>query len=255
MWLELLNSAVLAHLLGAHLADATARPDTPLSAALRRLASNHRTSVALLVLANLGNVLHAYVPLSPLLHPDAHGVLLVCSAAVGALLGVLLVARIYSDAGAVETLTAGSSANSQLRRRVYLALGGVLGGVLGAWLVSRGRDSLPHTAMARVLTASITFPLLGAADARRHRPGLRLSAVVRAFGRATLLMAALLLPLSVGLAAVMLLLTALTDLAGVDHSWLNAPVEWVVLYGPWTAQYVLVQRACLREPMAALLPQ
>jgi hypothetical protein len=101
-------------------------------------------------------------------------------------------------------------------------------------------------ACARVILAFLVFTLLGISDAQAYSSGvLDTREIVRAVVWATLLTVAALLPLAIVAAAVMLVVTVVTDAVGLSHAYLNAPVEWAVLYVPWICQYVLVLRYCL----------
>uniref|UniRef100_A0A7S2TWI8 Uncharacterized protein n=1 Tax=Lotharella oceanica TaxID=641309 RepID=A0A7S2TWI8_9EUKA len=82
-------------------------------------------------------------------------------------------------------------------------------------------------------------------DARRRRPGLESRQFLVHFALATIQTAVLMPFLATALASLFLLLASACQFLGIGTEWLNYPIYYGVLYGPWAGVYVLVKRRCV----------
>jgi len=82
-------------------------------------------------------------------------------------------------------------------------------------------------------------------DARRRRPGLETRDFLVHFALATIETAVVMPFVATGLAALFLFVASACEFLGMGTDWLNYPIYYGVLYGPWAGVYVQVKRRCV----------
>mmetsp|Transcript_8554 Transcript_8554/g.22066 ORF Transcript_8554/g.22066 Transcript_8554/m.22066 type:complete len:183 (-) Transcript_8554:210-758(-) len=90
-------------------------------------------------------------------------------------------------------------------------------------------------------------------DVRRIKPETTFPSFFRQTTLSTLESLIILPLVSIAVAIAFLLLVAVCDVLHVPTTWLNSPIYYGVLYGPFSAIYFLTKRRCVKKK-AAILP-
>ena len=113
---------------------------------------------------------------------------------------------------------------------------------LGDW-----HDGFDHPMAARILCIIFTYSSVCFIDIRRRRPSLEpIDFVVHfmvAFAQTVLLMPLI----AIAFGCIFLVVLSFCQLIHVSTDWLNWPIYYGVLYGPWSFVYVLVKRRCIHQ--------
>mmetsp|Transcript_22169 Transcript_22169/g.31039 ORF Transcript_22169/g.31039 Transcript_22169/m.31039 type:complete len:263 (+) Transcript_22169:64-852(+) len=91
----------------------------------------------------------------------------------------------------------------------------------------------------------ITYGLACWFDIKRRRKGLGVEEFLLQFLNASIESAILMPFVAVVFATVFLFISSISSALRVSTEWLNIPIYWGVLYGPWAMVYILVKRRCL----------
>eukprot|EP00471_Norrisiella_sphaerica_P007871 CAMPEP_0184495316 /NCGR_PEP_ID=MMETSP0113_2-20130426/30952_1 /TAXON_ID=91329 /ORGANISM="Norrisiella sphaerica, Strain BC52" /LENGTH=188 /DNA_ID=CAMNT_0026881453 /DNA_START=252 /DNA_END=818 /DNA_ORIENTATION=+ len=131
--------------------------------------------------------------------------------------------------------------------RWALAGGSIFSVVFLVSLLLGWHDALEDkTFFTKILMISVTYALVCWYDTKRRRQGLKLGEFLLHFLNAST-EACLMMPIiATGLATILVLTVSIVSAFHLTTEWLNWPIYYTVLYGPWAAVYVLVKRRCLR---------
>eukprot|EP00899_Mesostigma_viride_P028761 jgi/Mesvir1/906/Mv17467-RA.1 len=125
----------------------------------------------------------------------------------------------------------------------------------GLDVLARHGGSAP-SAPARVLFLAATYFAVCYGDVRRrHGCQLSLSLFTPHFLVSAGITLALLPVLAVCVGAVFMVLVVVLEGVGGSAAWLNWPIYYCVLYGPWSLAFFLTKRRCLRAHGTQLLPK
>eukprot|EP00239_Pterosperma_sp_CCMP1384_P010311 CAMPEP_0197867122 /NCGR_PEP_ID=MMETSP1438-20131217/44586_1 /TAXON_ID=1461541 /ORGANISM="Pterosperma sp., Strain CCMP1384" /LENGTH=179 /DNA_ID=CAMNT_0043485745 /DNA_START=696 /DNA_END=1235 /DNA_ORIENTATION=- len=100
--------------------------------------------------------------------------------------------------------------------------------------------------MERTLVIAVAFGALSYFDLRRIRPDISAGEISRHCVRVLCGEVLLIIPLgTIGIGMLFLFIDSIVEALGLPEAWLNKPIEWGCLYGPFASVYVFTKKRAL----------